>query len=316
MQEDNAALVTVNRTQQSLAELVPAERLSIAGARLNRSIADSTAKAYERYISLYDRWREATGGLPHHPDVLIYFLSEMADGRNYNKKSWKYTALHKVVASLRWKHPDVYKAIEIIDRMLKNLRVETQGPKQVKPITEQEFGLIRAFAQRGEIEPRDLALIGVMRDAMLRSGEAVDVTWADISPRSNGTASLYISKSKTDQIGIGAYQFLTRRTVADLVAYAGSEVVLSNDLSCVFPITESQLRRRIQAACKVAGLGEGYSGHSCRIGMAIDLAKDKHSLPDIMNAGRWQSPEMPALYIRETEVDDGAVSRWASQRGI
>ena len=50
-----------------------------------------------------------------------------------------------------------------------------------------------------------------------------------------------------------------------------------------------QIGRRIDAAAKAAGLGEGFTGHSGRVGMAQDLAASGVELPELMTAGRWKS---------------------------
>ena len=71
-----------------------------------------------------------------------------------------------------------------------------------------------------------------------------------------------------------------------------------------------QISNRIAAAAKQAGLEGRYSGHSPRIGMAQDLARDDTELPSMMQAGRWKSPEMPARYIRKVTAAKGPVARW------
>ena len=53
---------------------------------------------------------------------------------------------------------------------------------------------------------------------------------------------------------------------------------------------------RIAAVCREAGLGEGFSGHSPRVGMTQDLTANGAGLVAIMNAGRWKSERMPAHY--------------------
>ena len=53
---------------------------------------------------------------------------------------------------------------------------------------------------------------------------------------------------------------------------------------------------------KAAGLGDGYSGHSSRVGMARDLVRAGTELTALMNAGRWKSHEMPAHYTRAEEA--------------
>ena len=49
---------------------------------------------------------------------------------------------------------------------------------------------------------------------------------------------------------------------------------------------------------RAAGLGEGFSGHSGRVGMAQDLTASGAELPALMVAGRWQSPRMPPRYTK------------------
>ena len=81
----------------------------------------------------------------------------------------------------------------------------------------------------------------------------------------------------------------------------------------VFNISDRHLCRRIQNACRDAGLGAGYSGHSPRVGMAQDLARDGCELPALMQAGRWQSSAMPARYVRGELAGRGAVARLYAQ---
>ena len=61
----------------------------------------------------------------------------------------------------------------------------------------------------------------------------------------------------------------------------------------VFRLSSSQIGRRVSAAAKAAGLGEGFSG---RVGMAQDLAASGVELLELMTAGRWKSSRMPARY--------------------
>ena len=55
-------------------------------------------------------------------------------------------------------------------------------------------------------------------------------------------------------------------------------------------------RPEVQAVAKAAGLGEGFTGHSGRVGMAHDLVKNGVELLVLMTAGRWKSSKMPARY--------------------
>ena len=83
----------------------------------------------------------------------------------------------------------------------------------------------------------------------------------------------------------------------------------------IFGLSARQLPRRIQAMARAAGLGEGFSGHSGRVGMAQDLAAGGAELPALMVAGRWQSARMPARYTEKQALGRDAVARYYQERG-
>ena len=65
-----------------------------------------------------------------------------------------------------------------------------------------------------------------------------------------------------------------------------------------------------------AGLEDGaaFSGHYPRVGMARDLAASGTELPALMQAGRWKSARMPALYTRNEAAGRGAVAQYYARR--
>ena len=71
----------------------------------------------------------------------------------------------------------------------------------------------------------------------------------------------------------------------------------------------------MDAAAKAAGLGEGFTGHSGRVGMAQDLAATGVELSALMTAGRWKSSTMPARYTECQAADRGAVARYCQEQG-
>ena len=152
----------------------------------------------------------------------------------------------------------------------------------------------------------DIALISVMRDAMLRVSEAAALTWEDISWESDGTGRLMIRRSKTDAEGEGAVLFISAQTM-----YALRQIHRRGyGTDHVFGLSQNQISRRIKQAALAAGLGDGFSGHSPRVGMARDLARAGIELPRLMNAGRWRTPTMPAHYTRNETAAKGAVAEF------
>ena len=196
--------------------------------------------------------------------------------------------------------------------------------RQAKPLDASAYRKLCEAAPRprrgrgGGIESRetshargalDVALVSVMRDAMLRRAEAAQLNWSSIEIQSDCSGRLTIERSKTDQTGEGSIAYLSPTTVDAL-----SRIPRKCDTDLVFGLSASQICRRIQAAAKAAGLGSGFSGHSCRVGMAIDLARAGTDMTSLMVAGRWQSPRMPAKYTRNEVAGRNAVARLYQER--
>ena len=165
-------------------------------------------------------------------------------------------------------------------------------------------------AQRASWRGRmDLALLSVLRDGLLRRSKAHLLTWADVDFRDNGTALLQLHRSKTDQEGDGVALYIGKQAADTLKAIKPDEESL--DLQApVFGLSPQQIGRRVTAAAKAAGLGEGFTGHSGRVGMAQDLVKSGVELPALMTAGRWKSSKMPARYTEGQAAGRGAVAKY------
>ena len=72
----------------------------------------------------------------------------------------------------------------------------------------------------------------------------------------------------------------------------------------------------MSAAAKAAGLGEGFTGHSGRVGMAQDLSASGVELPELMTAGRWKSSKMPARYTERQAAGRGRWPGITSEEGV
>ena len=64
----------------------------------------------------------------------------------------------------------------------------------------------------------DIAMVSLMRDALLRVGEAAELTWADLECEEDGTGRLTVRRSKTDREARGAVLFVSGQTMAAMDA--------------------------------------------------------------------------------------------------
>ena len=160
----------------------------------------------------------------------------------------------------------------------------------------------------------DVALLSILRDGLLRRSEAAALTWSDVEFRDDGAALLQLRRSKTDQEAEGVTLYIGTEASQALQAIRPAPELL-DPATPVFGMTTRHIGNRVRAAAKAAGLGEGFTGHSGRVGMAQDLVKSGVELPALMTAGRWKSSKMPARYTERQAADRGAVARYYQESG-
>ena len=67
--------------------------------------------------------------------------------------------------------------------------------------------------------------------------------------------------------------------------------------------------------CIEAGLGDGFTGHSGRVGMAKDLRAAGAEMPELMDVGRWDSTQMVARYTQEEQAAKGVIAKYYAKEG-
>lgn len=295
---------------------------------LASSRSPATRRAYASQWRMFSAWAKSRNlsRLPAEPSTVAAYLTERA-GSGVSVPTVQLSRAAVAAAHLDANledpcaHPGVRRTMAGISRMF------GRPPLQATPLTRDVAVAIRATARRprpfpsGRVESDstaerrglvDIALVSVMRDALLRRSEASDLLWADVERMPDGTGRLTVRRSKTDQTSEGKVLYLSATSVADLEAIRPDSLPDRNKR--VFGLSSSQIGRRISRSCEVAGFPGAYSGHSPRVGMAQDLAANGAELPALMEAGRWESPTMPARYTRPQAAARGAVAIYYSRR--
>ena len=72
----------------------------------------------------------------------------------------------------------------------------------------------------------------------------------------------------------------------------------------VFGIGGHQISRRIAQASRDAGLGEGYSGHSPHVGIAVRMTRKRVPMQAVQRQGRWVSPATATRCTRNERADE------------
>ena len=171
---------------------------------------------------------------------------------------------------------------------------------------------------------RDAALIMVGSDALLRVSEIAALTVADVQVQSDGSGTVTIHASKTDQEGRGHTRYLGAPTVAAVQRWmqaAGISAgplfvrVRRGDVAGTKPLDVRSIRSVIATRAAAAGIPDRVSGHSLRVGSAQSLAAAGAGLVELQQAGDWKAPQMPARYARHQFAARGAVAKLRYQAG-
>ena len=317
--------------------LTLAELQAVAGNMFD-DVADGSRNVYERHLEYFAAWREPRGiSLPMLETTHIkVYLEEKTNEIERKRKeegnpdpaslsvSWMYCAVAAIKKALEWKRLDDRVDWDDIAHKIRLYRKKSRHrPAGVDGITRELFDIILASAWRprdGEWEAKtahraafDAALISLMRDCLLRRSEAAAVKWGDIKVEitpGHAYGVLTIPFGKTDPFGnsdVGYVHISTMARLHEMAALRGRDISRPDQL--VFGIGEKQVANRIKAACDHAGLMGRFSGHSCRVGMAIDLATYNTPLVGIMQSGRWRIPKTVMKYIKSIAAGDNAVAQ-------
>lgn len=293
----------------------------------NHEVAENTIRSYRSQWQSFVTWATARSipAVPAESEHVAAYLTE-----RFKRHGHKPATLRVAAAAIAYVH-NHYGLVNPcshphVKRTLKGAtRIAGKAQKQAKGLTADGLEAIEATACRPRLRASgrqegkeaavrrgsvDIALVSVMRDAMLRVSECAALTWGDIETMPDGSGRLLIRRSKTDPDGEGTVLFVSPRSMAALArtqngAPAGRRV---------FGLSPNQISLRIKQAAQAAGLGDGFSGHSPRVGMAQDLARMGVELPSLMTAGRWRSPLMPAHYTRNETAERGAVAQFYSHQ--
>ena len=198
------------------------------------------------------------------------------------------------------------------------------------------------------LEMRDLALINLMFDGLLRADEVVRIRLEHINKRNN---ALLVITSKSDQSGKGSYRYISNSTIAMIDEYINEanfnkakEIErdmqdprrinkgilfrrVSNRGHALLPYDESKtgksspileyssIYRIWKRIGNLADIKENITPHSGRVGGAVSLAENGATLPEMQLTGGWNSPEMPGHYGQQANVGLGGMAKLSLKRG-
>ena len=297
--------------------------LDFEGARHTPStpgslLSDHTRRNYARAWAAFSGWcgNQGIPAVPATPGGIVKYLSEMA------VRGRRVTTVRAARAAISHAHRTAGYADPTADSYVKGFlsglaESDPRPPDQAKPLTEAVIFEIMATAfnprrtsgcaprlestedaeRRGRV---DIALVALMWDALLSRSETAALRWGDVELLENNTGTIFVKRRKADRGDLSTRPPISEQTVSALRAIMPVAAVVNAE-DRIFGLSESQISRRVRQAALAAGLGDGFSGNSGRVGKVWDLLDEGSGITELMEAGRWKSAVMPARYIKKKD---------------
>jgi integrase len=295
------------------------------------AFAVNSERAMRSDIAAFTAWCDQNGhqAMPAVAATVSAFVDAMADSKAP-------ATVRRYVSSISTFH----RAAEVVNPAetqkvklaLKRMhKAKGRAQQQAAPLTE---GLVRKLLEAAEdrrgnklIATRNRALVVLAYVTLCRRAELAALQFADLTVEPDGFGTILVRFSKGDQEGLGAIVPIPADAMRYVMIWVERARIKDGPLFRTVrhggnvsqrAIDPGDVTRAYKAMAKLAKLPAAdiaqISGHSPRIGSAADMLRYKETLPAIMTAGRWKSPEMAARYVSKVAARESAAKRIADQR--
>lgn len=224
--------------------------------------------------------------------------------------------------------------------------------KPTHDLTEPEAKKLRLAQKDRLIILRNLGILYIAYDALLRSEDVAHIELHQIRFDDKGAGCLKLLKSKANQKGEPSYHFLAKDTCDFLKLWIKVANIETGPLFAQVSrwgkigidkhsqlqkgLTERSVLDVFYKASLDIGIGEHvktivvdkngkekpswkhvncFSSHSARIGCLLDLRQNKTPMIEMMQAGRWKSELMILNYTKQYDIYEGGTANLTMVQG-
>ena len=279
-------------------------------AKLNGAMAKNTIRAYRSDYNDYAKWclKYDCEPLNEDPEQMHSYIESLANTcctATINRRMASLSSLFKFLGLKdTTKHTDIYLLMKKIRRQ------KGSAQTQAEPLTKDLIDKLWDFCGMGLSRQRNHILLLLGHQTMRRRSELCRFRFEDIRVLPGERYGIQLRFSKTDQMGRGKTLPINKELYSMLKLWqdkAGDGLILRGIIRNKF-ITESlapsSINRILQGIQAKSGIHTEVklSGHSFRVGGALDLLMQGTPMEKIMLRGGWHSESTVIRYLQSWDL--------------
>ena len=277
-------------------------------AKFDGAFAQNTIRAYRSDFIQYQAWcsHNNIDPIPATADSMAQYVDYLATIRKSATIRRRINSLGTVLKLSKnydpTNQPEVILAIKRMHRKI------GRAQQQATPLTKPLLNKLLSNCDNSARGLRNQVLLRLGYETMRRRSELCAFKFEDICRAPNGKPAIKLNFSKTDQFGTGKILPISQELFDVLVNWRimlSDEGYILRSISRhgyignnLHPASISTLLKALQKDLKMDSDEQPLSGHSLRVGAALDLLEQGEPLEKIMLRGGWQTDSTAMKYLR------------------
>jgi integrase len=277
-------------------------------AKFDGAFAENTIRAYRSDFIQYQTWcsQNSLAPIPATADTMAMYVDYLSEN---NKSATIRRRINSLGTILKLsKNYDPTKQPEVILALKRMHRKIGRAQEQATPLTKILLNQLLTNCDNSIMGIRNQVLLRLGYESMRRRSELCAFKFEDIDKAPNGKPIIRLNFSKTDQYGAGKILPISEELLMLLEKWRGiignggyilrsinKHGYIGNNLN---PASISTILKTMQEGIKPISHAQPLSGHSFRVGAALDLLEQGEPLEKIMLRGGWQTDSTAMSYLR------------------
>ena len=276
--------------------------------KFDGAFAKNTIRAYRSDFAQYQNWclQNNLEPIPARAKTMAMYVDYLSET---NKSATIRRRINSLGTVLKLsKNLDPTKDPEVILALKRMHRKIGRAQEQATPLTKTLLKQLLNNCDNGIMGIRNQVLLRLGYETMRRRSELCAFKFEDIDYASNGKPIIRLNFSKTDQFGTGKVIPISEELLNLLGKWkeiVGDEGYILRSINkhghigdSLNPASISIILKTLQEELNSGANEQPLSGHSFRVGAAIDLLEQGEPLERIMLRGGWQADSTAMSYLR------------------